>query len=71
MVTAILNGISVTATNYRIHARHVWITTLCIATFLIVFVQTPLSGAFIILTLLVFLPAYLIDQGNKKKGRKH
>ena len=70
MVTKILNGIDITATKYQANARHIWIATLCIGTLLVVLGKGQISGILLITMMLIFLPAYFIDQSQKSKAKK-
>jgi len=70
MVTKILDGIAITATNYQLHARHIWIAALCLGTLLVVFGKGQISGVLLITMMIVFLPAYFIDMAQKDKAKK-
>ena len=70
MVTKILTGIQVTSVNYQKFARSIWITCLCFGILLAFFGKTPAQGALLITMSIIGLPAYFIDSGNKKKGKK-
>ena len=70
MVTKILTGIQVVAIDYQKFAKGVWVTCLCVGILLAFFAKTPAQGALLITCSIIGLPAYLIDQGSKKKGKK-
>ena len=70
MVTKILTGIQVTSVNYQKFARSIWITCLCFGILLAFFGKTPAQGALLITMCIIGLPAYLVDQGSKKREEK-
>ncbi len=70
MVTKIITGIKVTSVNYQKYARSIWITCLCLGLLLAFFGQNAPAGIALIYCSVIGLPAFFIDQGSKKKGRK-
>ena len=70
MVTKIIAGIKVTSVNYQKFARSIWITCLCLGLLIAFFGQSPAAGIVLIYCSVIGLPAFFIDQGNKKKAKK-